>query len=265
MGGEGGAPEPDADPSPGYGPPMGNETIQPRRNLLFVPGTPPDRLAKALAAGPDMVTVDLEDAVIPAHKDEARERPCPCSTARHGRHRAGGADQRHAHAVRPQGPARDHRASDPAGCGHAAQGRVRGRGADRRCAAAAGGAAGRPARDHREQRRASTRRARSPAPADRPIAPVRRGRHGGGAGGGDGLHLDAVRAQPGGARRRELRPGRDRRALSRSRGRGGARRGMPPGARSGLHRQGGDPPEAARADQCRVHPRCRRASPMRGR
>ncbi|HLT01448.1 MAG TPA: CoA ester lyase [Geminicoccaceae bacterium] len=48
------------------------ETIQPRRNLLFVPGTRPDRFPKALAAGPDMVTVDLEDAVIPPLKDEAR-------------------------------------------------------------------------------------------------------------------------------------------------------------------------------------------------
>jgi citrate lyase beta subunit len=53
------------------------ETIQPRRNLLFVPGTRPDRFAKALAAGPDMVTVDLEDAVIPAHKDDARARSMP--------------------------------------------------------------------------------------------------------------------------------------------------------------------------------------------
>jgi citrate lyase beta subunit len=53
------------------------ETIQPRRNLLFVPGTRPDRFAKALAARPDMVTVDLEDAVIPAHKDEARARSMP--------------------------------------------------------------------------------------------------------------------------------------------------------------------------------------------
>jgi (S)-citramalyl-CoA lyase len=49
------------------------ERPQPRRNLLFVPGTRPDRFAKALAHRPDMVTVDLEDAVIPAHKDRARE------------------------------------------------------------------------------------------------------------------------------------------------------------------------------------------------
>jgi len=56
---------------------MGNQTIQPRRNLLFVPGTRPDRFAKALAAGPDMVTVDLEDAVIPPHKDRARAQAMP--------------------------------------------------------------------------------------------------------------------------------------------------------------------------------------------
>jgi (S)-citramalyl-CoA lyase len=51
---------------------MSESRMQPRRNLLFVPGTRPDRLPKALAAGPDMVTVDLEDAVIPPQKDAAR-------------------------------------------------------------------------------------------------------------------------------------------------------------------------------------------------
>jgi (S)-citramalyl-CoA lyase len=56
---------------------MTTETIKPRRNLLFVPGTRPDRFAKALAARPDMVTVDLEDAVIPAHKDAARAQAMP--------------------------------------------------------------------------------------------------------------------------------------------------------------------------------------------
>jgi (S)-citramalyl-CoA lyase len=49
-----------------------DEPPRPRRNLLFVPGSRPDRFAKALAHRPDMVTVDLEDAVIPAHKDQAR-------------------------------------------------------------------------------------------------------------------------------------------------------------------------------------------------
>jgi (S)-citramalyl-CoA lyase len=50
-----------------------DERPQPRRNLLFVPGSRPDRFPKALSHGPDMVTVDLEDAVIPAHKDRARD------------------------------------------------------------------------------------------------------------------------------------------------------------------------------------------------
>mgnify|MGYP005749208621 CR=1 FL=1 len=43
------------------------------RSLLFVPGSRPDRFAKALAAGADAVIIDLEDAVAPAAKDEARD------------------------------------------------------------------------------------------------------------------------------------------------------------------------------------------------
>jgi citrate lyase subunit beta/citryl-CoA lyase len=42
------------------------------RSFLFVPGDRPDRFDKALAAGADAVIVDLEDAVAPAKKDEAR-------------------------------------------------------------------------------------------------------------------------------------------------------------------------------------------------
>lgn len=42
------------------------------RSLLFVPGARPDRFAKALAAGADAVCIDLEDAVPPAAKPEAR-------------------------------------------------------------------------------------------------------------------------------------------------------------------------------------------------
>jgi (S)-citramalyl-CoA lyase len=55
---------------------------QPRRNFLFVPGSRPDRFAKALAHRPDMVTVDLEDAVIPALKDEARAKALALFDAR---------------------------------------------------------------------------------------------------------------------------------------------------------------------------------------
>ena len=39
---------------------------------LFVPGDRPDRYAKATAAGADVVIIDLEDAVAPAAKYQAR-------------------------------------------------------------------------------------------------------------------------------------------------------------------------------------------------
>ncbi|MFD7073682.1 HpcH/HpaI aldolase/citrate lyase family protein [Nocardioides sp. NPDC059952] len=42
------------------------------RTWLFVPGDRPERFAKAAAAGPDVVVLDLEDAVAPASKDAAR-------------------------------------------------------------------------------------------------------------------------------------------------------------------------------------------------
>ncbi len=61
----------------------GDRVIQPRRNLLFVPGTRPDRFPKALAAAPDMVTVDLEDAVMPPQKDAAREQALRLFDGRH--------------------------------------------------------------------------------------------------------------------------------------------------------------------------------------
>lgn len=42
------------------------------QSLLFVPGNRPERFAKALASGADLVVIDLEDAVGPADKDQAR-------------------------------------------------------------------------------------------------------------------------------------------------------------------------------------------------
>jgi citrate lyase subunit beta / citryl-CoA lyase len=42
------------------------------RSLLFVPGERPDRMEKALRAGADALILDLEDAVAPAAKAEAR-------------------------------------------------------------------------------------------------------------------------------------------------------------------------------------------------
>lgn len=43
------------------------------RSYLFVPGDRPERFAKALASGADVVIFDLEDAVALAAKDAARE------------------------------------------------------------------------------------------------------------------------------------------------------------------------------------------------
>ena len=43
------------------------------RTLLFVPGDRPDRFDKAARSGADLVVVDLEDAVAPEDKEEARQ------------------------------------------------------------------------------------------------------------------------------------------------------------------------------------------------
>lgn len=55
-----------------------NETpYQPRRSLIFTNGMRPEMFAKALKSGADMVCVDLEDAIAPHHKDEARKYTLP--------------------------------------------------------------------------------------------------------------------------------------------------------------------------------------------
>ena len=43
------------------------------RSLLFVPGNRPDRFEKACASAADLVCIDLEDAVAPQDKSEARD------------------------------------------------------------------------------------------------------------------------------------------------------------------------------------------------
>ncbi|MGW4587818.1 HpcH/HpaI aldolase/citrate lyase family protein [Amycolatopsis thermoflava] len=42
------------------------------RSFLFVPGHRPDRFPKAAASGTDVIVLDLEDAVAPDHKPQAR-------------------------------------------------------------------------------------------------------------------------------------------------------------------------------------------------
>lgn len=51
---------------------MSTSASNPRRCLLFVPGSRPERYAKAVASGADQVCIDLEDAVAAADKDSAR-------------------------------------------------------------------------------------------------------------------------------------------------------------------------------------------------
>ena len=55
--------------------------MRPRRSLLFVPGLRPDRFEKALAAGADIVCVDIEDAVAVPRKEEARGLALPLFAA----------------------------------------------------------------------------------------------------------------------------------------------------------------------------------------
>ena len=47
--------------------------VRSARTFLFVPGNRPERFSKAAAAQPDIVVIDLEDAVSAADKDNARE------------------------------------------------------------------------------------------------------------------------------------------------------------------------------------------------
>lgn len=67
------------------------------RSMLFVPGDRPDRIQKAMATAADLVCIDLEDAVTPAAKDEARDEVT--------RLLAGGAAGQRAVAVRLNHPA----------------------------------------------------------------------------------------------------------------------------------------------------------------
>jgi citrate lyase subunit beta/citryl-CoA lyase len=52
---------------------MKQQTKTEARSYLFVPGNRPQRFAKALAAGADAVILDLEDAVGPQEKEQARD------------------------------------------------------------------------------------------------------------------------------------------------------------------------------------------------
>lgn len=50
-----------------------SDNIRPRRSLLFVPAINPTLIPKAVAVRPDVICLDLEDAIAADQKDEARE------------------------------------------------------------------------------------------------------------------------------------------------------------------------------------------------
>ncbi|RVU36921.1 CoA ester lyase [Hwanghaeella grinnelliae] len=52
---------------------MNLDAIRPRRSFLFVPGSDLNKFPKAVATGADIVCIDLEDAISPAHKAGARD------------------------------------------------------------------------------------------------------------------------------------------------------------------------------------------------
>ena len=54
---------------------MIDHTSNRARSWLFTPATRPDRFAKASAAGADVAILDLEDAVAPMDKAQARTTP----------------------------------------------------------------------------------------------------------------------------------------------------------------------------------------------
>ena len=69
------------------------------RSMLFVSGEKPERFDKAMAAGADVVCIDLEDAVAPTLKDEARKAVLEWLSS----HAARGGDGRSELAVRING------------------------------------------------------------------------------------------------------------------------------------------------------------------
>ena len=80
--------------------------LLPARTYLFVPGTRPERFAKALASGADAVVLDLEDAVAPDDKAQARRRLRVAAVPEADRAPCRGADQRRGLRLVPRRPLR---------------------------------------------------------------------------------------------------------------------------------------------------------------
>ena len=61
---------------------MQSNNVRPRRSFLFAPGSAPHIFPKAIRAQPDIVCVDLEDAIAPQHKETARAQTIPLFATR---------------------------------------------------------------------------------------------------------------------------------------------------------------------------------------
>jgi len=62
---------------------MQQPKIQPRRSLIFMPGNKPEMFSKAAKSGADIVCIDLEDAIAPQDKADAREKTLALGDALH--------------------------------------------------------------------------------------------------------------------------------------------------------------------------------------
>src|SRR3954447_332173 len=67
-----------------------NADLRPRRSVLYMPGSNEKALEKAKGIPADALILDLEDAVAPDAKPEARERVCAAAGGGGGVGRGGG-------------------------------------------------------------------------------------------------------------------------------------------------------------------------------
>src|SRR5690606_17189526 len=63
------------------GPSSADIALRPRRSVLYMPGANERALEKAQSIPADALILDLEDAVAPDAKPEARERVCAAATS----------------------------------------------------------------------------------------------------------------------------------------------------------------------------------------
>ena len=243
-------------------------SLRPRRSVLYMPGANERALEKADGLPADALILDLEDAVAPDAKAEARDRVCEAAASgRYGNREV---------TIRVNGAGtawhdddlRGRRRRRP-GRGRGPQGRLGRRRARRR----EGARGRRRPRPHRHLGACSRRRSRDAArrgdlrglrAADRAGHGHQRPRQGAARRARARAAAAAHRPRPGAARRPGHRQGDPRRRLQRHQRRRGVRGRVPAGPPAGVRRQDADPPQPARAVQPGVRPGCRRGGARPG-